>query len=62
MKLYQKIFNFVLIIFILFLSYLVCSSHEKPTAGGYITRRKRFCSTPFFIIFLFVFIMYFFII
>ena len=61
MKIYQKIYNFTFVILILFFSYLVCSSHEKPTTGGYITKRKRFCSTPFYIIFVFAFIMYFFI-
>lgn len=62
MKIYQKIFNFTFVILILFFSYLVCSSHEIPNTTGYITKRKRFCSTPFYIIFVFAFIIYFFII
>jgi len=56
----EKIYGFILALFFLFLSYSICSTHERPTSG-YISRRKSFCSTPFYIILLFAFILYFFI-
>ena len=56
MKLYEKIYNFTFVILILLLSYLVCSSHEKHTTGGYVSKKQMYCSTPFYIIFIFTFI------
>lgn len=59
MKLNSK-FNLALIAFIyLFISYSLCSSHELPQSG-YISRRKRFCSTPLeFIVLIFLFVIIF---
>ena len=57
----KNIYNFVVIILFLFFSYSLCSSHEYPTSG-YISKRKSFCSTPFYIIFiasLFFYIFFF---
>ena len=60
MKLNKKISHFLAAILFLLVSYLLCSTHEKPTSG-YISRRKRFCSTPFyvFIILCFIFVFMF---
>jgi hypothetical protein len=54
----KNIYNFFIIILILFFSYSICSTHERPNSG-YISRRKSFCSTPFYIIFLVAFILIF---
>ena len=62
MKLNKKISHFLIVILMLLVSYLLCSSHEKPTSG-YVSKRKRFCSTPFFVFvilcFIFIFIFNF---
>ena len=50
MKLKEKMNIFLFIILWFTISYLLCSTHELPTTtNGYISRRKRFCSTPFYI-------------
>ena len=59
MKLNRKnLYNFAAIILILLFSYSICSTHELPTTG-YVSRRKRFCSTPFYVTVLIVFILIF---
>ena len=40
---------FLGIILMLLISYSLCSTHERPTSG-YVSKRKLFCSTPFYII------------
>lgn len=49
MKFKEKMKIFLFVIFYFTISYLLCSTHELPATSGYITRRKRFCSTPFYI-------------
>ena len=58
MKFKKKIYDFLIVILILFLSYSICSTHERPTSG-YISRRQSFCSTPFYITVLITFILIF---
>ena len=49
MKIKEKIKIFLIIIVWFAISYSLCSSHEMPNTSGYVSRRKRFCSTPFYI-------------
>jgi len=49
MKINQKIYEFLLVILLLALSYSLCSTHERPVSG-YVSRRKSFCSVPFYLI------------
>jgi hypothetical protein len=45
MKIYSKLYLALVGFVYLFISYALCSSHELPESG-YVSRRKRFCSTP----------------
>ena len=45
----RKLYFYIGFILMLLLSYSLCPTHEKPTSG-YISKRKRFCSMPFYII------------
>jgi hypothetical protein len=59
MKLNKKnIYTFAVVLLFLFFSYSICSTHERPTSG-YVSRRKSFCSTPFYVIFIIAFILFF---
>ena len=58
MKLNEKYRNFLLCILLLMFNYSLCSTHEMPTSG-YVSRRKSFCSMPFYLI-LFILLIYFF--
>jgi hypothetical protein len=49
MKIKKKIKLFLFIILWFAISYSLCSSHEIPNTSGYVSRRKRFCSTPFYV-------------
>lgn len=49
MKIKEKIKLFLFIIVWFAISYSLCSSHEIPNTSGYVSRRKRFCSTPFYV-------------
>ena len=59
MKLNKKFSHFLSAILILLISYLLCSTHELPTTSGYISRRKRFCATPFYFFVIICFILVF---
>jgi hypothetical protein len=59
MKLKEKFKQFIIIIMVLLLSYSLCSTHELPSQG-YISRRKSFCSMPFYVIVLFSILIIFF--
>jgi hypothetical protein len=56
----NKINTFIITVLFLLISYLICSTHETPTTG-YISKRKIFCSTPFYLILIVAFILIFFI-
>lgn len=60
MNLKNKIKTFIIAFILLLFSYSICSTHEKPSSG-YISKRKRFCSTPFYLIVIFLFIVILFI-
>lgn len=49
MKIKEKIKAFLFMILWFTIGYLLCSSHEIPNASGYISIRKRWCSTPFYV-------------
>lgn len=49
MKIKEKIKVFLFMILWFTISYLLCSSHEMPNKSGYISIRKRWCSTPFYV-------------
>jgi hypothetical protein len=58
MKLDKKnMYIFVFIILVLFFSYSLCQTHEKPTSGN-VSKRNSFCSTPFYITFLIFFVLF----
>ena len=57
MKLNEKYRNFLLCILFLMISYSLCSTHEMPTSG-YVSRRKRFCSMPFYLILFLTIVIY----
>ena len=57
MKLGQKVYYFFIVALMLLISYLLCSTHEKSTSG--YSRRKGFCSTPFYVIIFICFIIIF---
>ena len=60
MKFKDKLNVFLVAIVYLSISYLLCSTHERPTTG-YVSRRKIFCSNPLYIyilialVFIFIF-------
>jgi len=49
MKIKEKIKLFLFIILWFAISYSLCSTHEMPNTSGYVSKRKRFCSTPFYV-------------
>lgn len=49
MKLKEKLNVFIFVMLYFSISYLLCSTHEMPNTTGYVSRRKRFCSTPFYV-------------
>ena len=59
MKIKEKTKLFLFIILWFAISYSLCSSHEIPNTSGYVSRRKMFCSTSFYVIVLTVFILIF---
>lgn len=59
MKFKEKISHFFIAILILLISYLLCSSHQLLTTSDYISRRKRFCATPFYVYVVLCFILVF---
>ena len=59
MKINKKIYNFLIVILMLLVSYSLCSTHELRHPNSiFNTRRNRFCATPFYIT-LFVILIYF---
>jgi len=59
MKFKEKIYLALIGFTYLFISYSLCSSYELPDSG-YISRRKRFCSTPLhMLVFICLFIILF---
>ena len=57
MKINEKYRNFLLFILLLMFNYSLCSTHEMPTSG-YVSRRKSFCSMPFYLILFLTIIIY----
>ena len=49
MKLKEKLNVFIFVMLYFSINYLLCSTHEMPNTTGYVSRRKRFCSTPFYV-------------
>ncbi len=45
MKFKQFLISLLFILLIVFLSYSLCSTHELSNKNGYISRRKRFCTS-----------------
>lgn len=60
MKFKEKIIFFLCIILYFTISYSLCSSHEITNTRGYISRRKNFCSTPFYVFVIFSIVAVFF--
>jgi len=58
MKLKDKFKQFFIAILFLFISYSLCSTHEIPISG-YVSRRKSFCSMPFYIYIIIAFVLIF---
>lgn len=58
MKIYKKFERFILVFVLLLFSYSICSSHELPSSG-YVSKRKAFCSIPFYIIIIFAVVLNF---
>ena len=53
MKINKKIYNFLIVILMLLVSYSLCSTHELRHPNSiFNTRRNRFCATPFYITYL----------
>lgn len=50
MKFKEKINIFILVILYFSISYLLCSTDVIPSSSNYLSRRKKFCSTPYYIL------------
>ena len=60
MKFKEKIYTFIFVILVLTFSYSLCSTRELRNPNSiFNTRRNRFCSTPFSVFVILVFILIF---